>query len=1087
MFRQLISILTFTVLMVNTAKSQSENPQWMRYPAISPDGQTIVFSYKGDLFKVPATGGTAVPITHHTAYEFMPVWSPDGRSIAFASDRHGNFDVFLISAEGGKAKRLTDFSGREMPNSFTPDGTKVLYTASIQDNADNQLFPSGVLHELYAVSIDGGMPEQVLSIPAEDVQISRDGNIILFHDRKGYENPWRKHHTSSIARDVWMYNKSENHYTKLTGFEGEDRNPVFSNDESKMFYLSEQSGSFNVWEMPLAGQLAYKKQITEFDKHPVRFLTIGAKNRLCFSYHGEIFIRDETSEPVKVSIRVLVDDKENPVTFEKKGDGAGEMAVSPDGKEIAFILRGDVFVTSTDFATTRNITQSPEQERSVSFSPDGRKLLYAGERNGSWNIFETTIVRDEDPNFSRATLLQENEIVATGLEEFQPAYSPDGKEVAYLENREALKVINLATGATRTVLDTKYNYSYADGDQWYQWSPDGLWFLVNFSPNSAFMNDVGLVKADGSSEVINLTMSGYNDNQPKWMMDGNMMIWFTDRQGFRSHGSWGAHYDVYALFFNKEAWDKFKLTEEEKKLLEGDKADEKEKNVKEDDRDDKKGKKQEDEKKKVDPIKMDLDEIEYRMARLTIHSSALSDALITPDGKKLYYLSKFEKGYDLWMKDLVKNETKLVLKLEGGGGSLQMDEKGKFLYMISGGKFVKVKTEDNKKEMITYQAEQFLDLPGEREYMFEHVWRQVREKFYDPGIHGVDWDFYKAEYAQKLPYINNNYDFAEMLSEMLGELNASHTGSGYRHSDKSGDRTAGLGILLDWDFAGNGIRIAEVLKRGPFDNSSSKVKAGHIIEKINGETITRDKSFFGMLNHLANKPTLISLYDPASGERWDETIKPIAAGAQNELLYRRWVESRRQLVEEFSGGRLGYVHIRGMDSQSFREVYSEMLGRNHEKEAIIVDTRFNGGGWLHNDLAILLGGKKYVELWPRGEHYGHDPMNQWIKPSVVVMSESNYSDAHFFPYTYVTLGIGNMVGMPVPGTATAVWWETLLDPTLVFGIPQVGTKDADGNYLENLQLEPGIRQPLDYDQVVAGRDQQIEAAVGYMMGIIDRD
>jgi len=230
------------------------------------------------------------------------------------------------------------------------------------------------------------------------------------------------------------------------------------------------------------------------------------------------------------------------------------------------VLRGEVFVTSADFATTRQITKTPEQERSVSFSPDGRKLLYAGERYESWNIYQTSIARDEDPLFSRATILNEEPIVATE-EEFQPLYSPDGKEVAYLHNRETLKVINLATKTARTVPDGKYNYSYSDGDQWFQWSPDGKWFLVSFSPHSAFMNDVGLVPADGSGEITNLTLSGYDDNRPKWMMKGKMMIWFSDRQGMCSHGSWGSQFDIYAMFFDPAAWDKFNLTEEEKKIL----------------------------------------------------------------------------------------------------------------------------------------------------------------------------------------------------------------------------------------------------------------------------------------------------------------------------------------------------------------------------------------------------------------------------------------------------------------------------------------------------------------------------------------
>jgi tricorn protease len=1064
----------------------TQNPLWMRYPAISPDGETIVFSYKGDLYKVPASGGDAIPLTIHGAHDFKPVWSPDGKTIAFASNRFGNFDIFVIPATGGKAVRVTDFSGNEYPNAFTPVGREILYTASIQDIPENVMFPSGLLSELYAAPVDGGRPRQALPVPAENAQISNDGKRIIFQDRKGYEDTWRKRHTSSVTRDIWLFEKETGNYTKLTSFEGEDQNPVFSSDESEIYFLSEKAGSMNVWKMQ-AGNPENHSQITFFENHPVRFLTIDKNDRLCFGFDGEIYIKDKNSEPQKVQTAIFTDDKFNPVEFKKERAGAGGMAVSPNGKEIAFILRGEVFVTSTDFATTRRITETPEQERSVSFSPDGRKLLYAGERNGSWNIYQTSIARDEDPTFSRATILNEEIIIATDAEEFQPLYSPDGKEVAFLHDRETLKVINLETKEVRTILADKYNYSYADGDQWYQWSPDGKWFLVSYSPHSAFLNDVGLVAADGTGEVTNLTLSGYSDSRPKWMMDGEMMIWFSDRQGLRSHGSWGAQNDVFAMFFDPEAWDKFNFSEEEKKLL---KEKMEEKRKKEEEEEKEKPKKKKDGNEQMEegkPVKIVFEGLEDRRARLTIHSSALADAILTPDGEKLYYLSRFEKGYDLWVNDLMKKETKLLLKLEGGGGAMHLDKKGEHLYMISGKDFIKINIKDNKKEVISYNAEMVMDYPGEREYMFEHVWRQVREKFYDPGLHGIDWDFYKKEYKKFLPHINNNSDFAEMLSEMLGELNASHTGSGYRHTDESGDKTASLGILFDWNYRGAGLKVAETLAKGPLDNADTKVKPGVIIQKINGREIAEGESFFGLLNHLEGKQTRISIFDPETGGKWEESIKPISYGQQNALLYERWVKTMRQQTEELSDGRLGYVHVRSMNSESFRVAYSEILGRNHDKEAVIIDTRFNGGGWLHNDLAILLSGQKYVELWPNGQYFGIEPMNQWAKPSVVLIGESNYSDAHFFPYTYKTLGIGKTVGMPVPGTATAVWWETLIDPTIYFGIPQVGIKDLDGNYLENQQFEPDIKQQNDYEKVTSGTDQQLERAVDYLLNLIDQD
>jgi C-terminal processing protease CtpA/Prc len=411
-----------------------------------------------------------------------------------------------------------------------------------------------------------------------------------------------------------------------------------------------------------------------------------------------------------------------------------------------------------------------------------------------------------------------------------------------------------------------------------------------------------------------------------------------------------------------------------------------------------------------------------------------------------------------------------------------MDKKGENLVVATSAKILKIGIKEKKPKPVSYMAEFYLDEDLEREYMFEHVWRQVKKKFYDPGLHGVDWEFYKAEYKQKLAGINNNYDFTEMLSEMLGELNASHTGSGFNPKNDQRDATASLGLFYDFNAGGDGLLVKEIVKKGPFDNSETKLKPGMRIEKINGEPILEGVDYFPLLNHLAGKPTLISMYDPDKEERWDETIKPISIRQEYNLLYKRWVENRRKETEQLSDGRIGYVHVRGMNSQSFREVYSEVLGRNYKKEAIIVDTRFNGGGWLHDDLATFLNGEQYASFWPRGhENYGGEPLNKWWKPSIVLIGEGNYSDAHGFPFAYRALGVGKTVGMPIPGTMTAVWWEGLQNSEIYFGIPQLGVKDMDGNYQENKQFEPDIKVAQDYEVVIQGRDQQLEKAVEVLL------
>jgi len=235
--------------------------------------------------------------------------------------------------------------------------------------------------------------------------------------------------------------------------------------------------------------------------------------------------------------------------------------------------------------------------------------------------------------------------------------------------------------------------------------------------------------------------------------------------------------------------------------------------------------------------------------------------------------------------------------------------------------------------------------------------------------------------------------------------------------------------------------------------------------------------YYPLLNHKTGKNVLVSFFNPNTKKRWDEVVKPISQGHLNSLLYKRWVENRKEEVKRLSNGRLGYVHVKGMNSESFREVYAEAKGRYNNCEALIVDTRFNGGGWLHDDLATFLNGKHYADFVPRGRKVGSEPINKWAKPSVVLISESNYSDAHGFPFTYRALNIGKTIGMPVPGTMTAVWWERLQDNTTTFGIPQLGMRDMDGKLQENFQFEPDIKVAQDKDVVVKNRDQQIEKAV----------
>ena len=1069
--------LSAALLAASLASFAQQNPLWMRYPAISPDGSTIVFAYKGDIYSVPSQGGEARQLTTNAAFDSYPIWSPDGKKIAFASNREGSMDVYVINANGGAPTRLTTNSGSELPVAFK-DNDHVLFSANVMPTAQSNLFASREFSQVYEVSTQGGRPKLYSVLPMENISINAKGQV-LYHDCKGYEDKWRKHHTSPITRDIWMLDGGK--YQKLTSFKGEDRNPVWAQDGQSFYYLSEQNGSFNVYHRNVGS--GKDTQVTHNQKNPIRFLTSSQSGLLCYGYDGEIYTVKEGAEPQKVNISITTDNAEPSLVRQIRSNGATEIALSPSGKEVAFVMHGDVYVTSVDYKTTKRITDTPQQERNVSFSPDGRALVYASERNGVWQIYQAKIKNASDKNFTYCTDIEEEALTHSNLTSQYPAYSPDGKEVAFYEDRATLRILNLKSKDVRTVLDGKYNYSYSDGDIWFEWSPDSKWLLCSYIGTGGWNNtDIALVKADGK-EVHDLTDSGYSDSNGKWVLGGKAMLFESDRAGYRSHGSWGAEDDAYLMFFDLDAYDRFRMSKEELELAEANK-DVKEKKAEEKDEKKKEDKQKKAEEKgkteveKVKPLELDIDNCRDRIVRLTVNSSRMGDAILDSKGEKIYYQAAFEGGYDLWCHDLKENTTTLMMKNIGGGGFVA-DKDVKNLFLCNGG-IKKIDLASKQTKGIDFEAPFNYKPAEERQYLFDHIWRQVKDKFYDPNLQGVDWDGYRKVYERYLPYIDNNFDFAEMLSEMLGELNASHTGCRYYPSGAS-LQTAALGVFLDPNYEGDGLKIQEIIKRGPFAVKKNEVTPGSIIEKIDGTEIKAGEDYNALLDGKAGKNVRLTIKN-AKGKRFDLTIKAISQGAQQELLYKRWVDRNRAIVDSVSGGRIAYVHVKAMNSESFRTVYSELLSdKNRNRDAVIVDERHNGGGWLHDDLCTLLSGKQYQEFVPHGKVVGKDPFNKWTKPSCVLICEDDYSNGHGFPWVYKELGIGKLIGAPVAGTMTAVWWETLMDRSLVFGIPQVGCRDMRGTFGENTQLNPDIEVYNSPEDYITGHDTQLIRAVEEMM------
>lgn len=1033
------------------------NPLWMRYPAISPDGKMIAFSHRGNMYVVPSKGGKARVIVKNESHNIMPVWSRDSRFIAYAGNQYGNYDIYIIPVKGGNSKRLTFHSADEFPYNFFPDNSAVVFGASRLDDTENRQFPSEALTELYAVPATGGRVQQLLTTTAEDAKVSSDGNRILYHDRKGRENPWRKHQMSSIARDIWLFDKRKGNHTKISQYEGENRSPVFAKSEQYLYYLSERDGSFNIYGQSLNDSIS--RQLTFFKDAPIRFLSIAFDNTLCFGWDGQIYLKKENKEAVKVNIEFEIPSLKNQhqtVEIEE----ANEWAVSPNGKEFAFISRGEVFVGDFSGNSIKQITHTSEAEHSVSFSPDGKTLLYASERGGRWKVILAQMSNPLDSFFYASSTIEEKVIIANDNENYQPAFSPNGKEIAYIENRNSLKIFDIKSGNSKAILGNEHLLSRRDHDQYFRWSPDGKWLLVQYMEQGQGNQEVGLVSTSGHGKVLNLSKNGYNDEAPIWMADGKMIVWNSDRKGLRNENRSNVQSDIYALILDEVLLREIKggITDSSQVFRQG----------------------------FLDLELSDpLNRLSDRTLRLTTSSSFLGEGFVTKDGMKLYYLEKKDAFYDVWVLDVKSREKRKLLELNVQNAELKSNINDPFLYVLSGNEIIKLDPEKSLKESVFFKTQIIVNTFEERKALFEHIWRRTNETFYTRGFHGANWQKLKGQYSKYILDIDNNIDFTEMLNELLGELNVSHTAATFKDNRKGKDATASLGVFYDKSYLGAGVKIKEIIRNGPLDYSFLGISAGDVIESINGKVIDAKSDIDSFLNHKSGVEIRLKMRTQ-NGIK-ELKVKPISLSTEEDLLYQRWVKKNEEETFSKSKGSIGYIHLYRMNDEAFRNTYQDVLGKFANCKALVVDTRFNRGGDLAPELVSFLSGRP-IRVNTNDEFVRNsEPSSRSKMITAVLANEANYSDGQCFAYDYQILHMGKLIGMPIPGSCTWMTGQTLQDPTLHFSVPTFGVKTMQGRYMENYQTEPDIQVVNDYQSVSMGKDLQLERAISELMSEINQN
>jgi len=1075
-----LSLLIFNLLLLMSAKAD-DNPTFARFPSLSPDGTTIAFSYQGDIWTIPVEGGKAFRLTIHQAYESNPKWSPDGKKIAFSSNRFGHNDIFIINSEGGIPERRTFHSAGNILSDWSNSG-KLLF----QSNRNYHQIEWEA--ELQSISAENGTPTRLFDAFGSEPVVSPNGRFIAFV--KGECRIAREQYKGSANRNIWLYDSQLKSFNKLTKFEGQDYHPVWSNN-NVLYFISARNEKYNIFSVEIdekGNTLADPKQLTHEKTDQIRFFDVSDDNKtIVFEKDINLYsVSTENGEVKKIRIDIATDYRFDPYETKTYSKEIGEYEVSPNGKYSAIVIHGEIFITENNKkkSLTKNLSNSSQREKNISWLNDSA-LIFSSDRAGKYDLFMVKSANTHQTNLFKTLIHQTVRLTNTPEDERYARVSPNGKKITFIRggNFGKMKLIVANIDKNGLISSEKILIDDWSAPANIRWSPDSKW-LAYSKQDLNFNSEIYIQAADGSRNSVNVSMHPRGDYAPEWSADGSKLGFISARNNSDN--------DIWFVWLKKEDSQKTSQDWEEEE-------EPKKPEVKKDDKSKEKGKKKGKEKEdKVKPIQIDFENIYERLVQLTSLSGDEGNLAISKDGKSFYFSSKApgNKEGDLFKIKWDGKELKEVTKGGVNPRGVKIDNAGKFVYMNLKGKLSRISTNGKEMESLPVAAKMKIDYKAELDQVFEEAWRALRDGFYDPEFHGQNWNNLKSKFKPYCMKASTKTDFLYMYNAMLGQLNASHMGLYGRDREKTQSEKTGL-LGIDINTLSTGVEIIRVIPDSPADKITSKLNKGDVILAVNGNFVTEKINFWSYLANTANEKIVLQVKDKTGIQR-EVVIRPVTS-LRNEL-YDEWVKDRRKLTEQYSGGKLGYLHIRGMNMTSFERFERELTAAGHDKEAIVIDVRYNGGGWTTDYLMAILNVKQHAYTIPRGAENSLSnnkkyrnyypfaerlPFFAWNKPSIAICNAASYSNAEIFSHAYKNLEIGTLVGKPTFGAVISTSGIGLLDGSFV-RMPFRGwfVKANDMN-MDKEPARPDIDIDNSPDHRAKGVDEQLKKACEELLKQID--